>query len=74
MILKIDSSVLELKGEIRSWSLLIFKGLNKNDVSLLNWTQLNPFTPKNDQHVISPYTIIPELNIKVMKIKKMITN
>ena len=34
MILKIDSSVLELKGEIRSWSLFVFKGLNKNDVQI----------------------------------------
>ena len=35
---------------------------------------LNPLTPKSDQHLISPYNIIPESNIKVMRVKQMITN
>ena len=30
--------------------------------------------PKSDQHLISPYNISPESNIKVMRIKEMITN
>ena len=34
----------------------------------------NPLTPKSDQHLISPYNVIPESNIKVMKVKEMITN
>ena len=29
---------------------------------------------KNDQHLISPHNITPESNIKVMRIKEMITN
>ena len=36
--------------------------------------QFNPLTPKSDQHLISPYSIIPESNIKVTRIKEMITN
>ena len=35
---------------------------------------INLLTPKSDKHLISPYNIIPELNIKVMRIKEMITN
>ena len=35
---------------------------------------LNLLAPKNDQHPISPYCIIPQSNIKVMKIEEMITN
>ena len=30
-------------------------------------------TPKSVQHLISPYNITPESNIKVMRIKDMIT-
>ena len=37
-------------------------------------TWLNPLTSKSDWHLISPYNIIPESNIKVMRIKEMITN
>ena len=35
---------------------------------------INPLTPKSDWHLISPYCITPESNIKVMRIKEMITN
>ena len=35
---------------------------------------VNPLTPKSDQHLISPYNISLESNIKVMRIKEMITN
>ena len=35
---------------------------------------LNPLIPESDQHLISPYNITPESNIKVMRIKEMITN
>ena len=34
----------------------------------------NPLTLKSDQHLISPYNITPESNIKVMKIKEVIIN
>ena len=33
-----------------------------------------PFDPKNDQHLISPYKITSESNIKVTRIMEMITN
>ena len=32
------------------------------------------FDPKNDQHLISPYKISPESNIKVTRIMEMISN
>ena len=34
----------------------------------------NPLTPKRVQHLISPYNITLESNIKVMRIKEMINN
>ena len=34
----------------------------------------NPQTPNSDKELISPYNIIPKLNIKVMRIEEMITN
>ena len=34
----------------------------------------NPVTPMSDWHLISPYNIIPESHIKVVRIKEMITN
>ena len=36
--------------------------------------RLNCSTPKTDQYLISPYNITPESNMKVMRIKEMITN
>ena len=33
----------------------------------------NHLTPMSDSHLISPYIITTELNIKVMRIKQMIT-
>ena len=38
------------------------------------WSLVITLTPKNDQHLISPHNITPESNIKVMRIKEMITN
>ena len=35
---------------------------------------LNLFTPNSDQHLISPCNITPESNIKVMRIKEMVTS
>ena len=35
---------------------------------------LNLLMPKNDQHLFSPNNITPELYIKVLRIKEMITN
>ena len=37
-------------------------------------TIINPLNLKSDQLLISPYNITPESNIKVMRIKEMITN
>ena len=34
----------------------------------------NPFTPKTDEYLISPYIITPESHIKVTRITEMITN
>ena len=34
----------------------------------------NLLTPKSDLHLISPYNIITESHINVMRIKEMITN
>ena len=34
----------------------------------------NPVTPMSNSHLISPYNIIPESHIKVMRRKEMITN
>ena len=34
---------------------------------------LKPLTPKSDKHLISPFNVPPELNIKVTGIKEMIT-
>ena len=36
-------------------------------------TQFNSVTLKRDWHLISPYNITPESNIKVMRIKEMIS-
>ena len=36
--------------------------------------QLNPLHLKSDKHLISPNRISPESNIKVTRIKEMITN
>ena len=35
---------------------------------------LNPLIPESDQHLISPFNIIHESNIKVLRIKEMIMN
>ena len=32
------------------------------------------FTPKSDEHLISPNSFTPELNIKVVRIKEIIAN
>ena len=36
--------------------------------------RVNPLNPKSDQHQISPYNINPESDVRVMRIKEMITN
>ena len=35
---------------------------------------INTLIPESDQHLISPFNIIPKLSIKVMGIKEMIIN
>ena len=42
-----------------------------------SWVERGTVTltsPKSDQHLFSPFSIIPESNIKVMRIKEMIIN
>ena len=43
-------------------------------MNFTNKHKLNPLTLKSDQHLISPYNITPESNMKVMRIKEMITS
>ena len=38
------------------------------------YMKLDPWTSKSDQHLVSPYNITPESNMKVTRIKEMITN
>ena len=40
----------------------------------INQFIVNPLTVKSYWHLISPYNITPESNIKVVKIREMITN
>ena len=40
----------------------------------INQFIINPLTVKSYWHLISPYNITPESNIKVVKIREMITN
>ena len=35
---------------------------------------ISPLIPESDQHLISPFNIIPESKIKVMRIKEKIIN
>ena len=35
---------------------------------------INPLTPESDWHLISPYNISPELNIKVTRIRELTNN
>ena len=42
--------------------------------SVWTLTFSNPQTPNSDKELISPYNIIPKLNITVMRIQEMITN
>ena len=34
--------------------------------------RFNPLTPSSDQHLSSPYNIIPKSHIKVMRMKRMV--
>ena len=40
--------------------------------ALFIWYRLNPLIPEGDEHLISPFNITPESNIKVMRIKEII--
>ena len=60
---------------IMLWSLSFHsQNLNFNSLHCLPYFPLkvNLLTPKSDEHLISPYIITPESNIKVMRIKEMI--
>ena len=41
---------------------------------ILSYCPFNLLTPKSDWHLISPYHITPESNIKVRRIKELITS
>ena len=58
-----------------SSSNLLVPGSNVEKVFLKKFSPIyiNPLTPKSDQHLISPYNIIPESHIKATRIKEMIT-
>ena len=50
---------------------------NEKDFSTTRRVRIRRFNlliSKKDQHLISPYSINPESNIKVTRIKEMITN
>ena len=54
------------------------RSCDQSDPTWLKGTPLtchiNHLTPKNDQHLISPYNITAESHINVMRIKETITN
>ena len=56
--------------------LYFFKTSCQRGLIILPFTaECQPFDPKSDKNLISPYNIITESHIKVMRIKKiMITN
>ena len=41
---------------------------------MFRWHLFKPLTRMSDEHLISPYNIIPESHIKVARIKEMITH
>ena len=55
---------------LRDWGKLV----RYIEDSLYRKPRFNPLTPNSDWHLISPYHINPELNIKVRRIKELITN
>ena len=48
--------------------------LNREPMQVLHLYEASPLTPKSDQLLISPYNITPESNIRVTRIKEIITN
>ena len=60
--------LITFKPTSQHWSWKISKSSRKRSA------KMNPLHPRSDKHLISPYNITPESHIKVMRIKKMITN
>ena len=56
---------------ILAWWLSFRKECKERKLSIFYFNALNL---KSDQLLISPYNITPESNIKVMRIKEMISN
>ena len=53
----------------------ILKFLSINFILLKVFTKgINHLAPKSDYHLISPHYILPESNMKVMRIEEMISN
>ena len=65
-----DTSV---KGHAQEWKIKV-KQIRGTAESLKNVCPFNPSTSTSDWHVISPYHITPESNIKVRRIKEPITD
>ena len=54
--------------------MLAMSALNRGPMQVLHLYKASPLTPKSDQLLISPYNITPESNIRVTRIKEIITN
>ena len=62
-----------VKGHAQEWKIKV-KQTRGTVKSLENVCPFNSSTSKSDWHVISPYHITPESNIKVRRIKELITD
>ena len=81
LIITLKHSLKSLSREIRTWTVCEWsQRLSKNwKHAHLLWVVihlfiLNRINPKSDEHLISLYSITPESNIEVMRIKEMISN
>ena len=62
-----------VKGHAQEWKIKV-KQIRGTVESLENVCPFNPLTSTSDWHVISPYHITLESNIKVRRIKEPITD
>ena len=81
LIIPLKHSLKSFRREIRTWTVCEWsQRLSKNwKHAHLLWVVihlfiLNRINPKSDEHLISLYSITPESNIEVMRIKEMISN
>ena len=67
----VSKTLLSLLSLLTTFSAILFSQLivyNKTEKRPIMRKSFNPSTPKSDQHLISPYIITPESNIKVTSI------